>query len=427
MLILWLRMQAFLALLISGIITGLLAGMPAGEVIKSVQEGMGNTLGFVATVVGLGAIFGAILEHSGGALSLAGLLTKKAGDKGTSFAMMAVGFIIAIPVFFDVAFIILIPLLYSLQKKTGRSLLLYGIPLLGGLAVTHSFVPPTPGPIAVSEILNADLGKVIIAGIIIGFPSALIGGLWYGKYISEKIFVSAPTHAENPKENLPKPSLIFFIIILPILLIVLNTIINSPFLTDLNISPFIKELTKIVGHPFTALIIANLAAWYFLGLRRGISREELFKISSDSLAPAGIIILITGAGGVFKEVLSDTGTGKMLASALTDAGFSPLIFAFLTAGCIRILQGSATVAMITSAGMTASMLGENITEWQKALLVIAIASGATIMSHVNDSGFWLVGKYFGLDEKQTLRTWTVSTTLIGFTGFTISLLLWNIF
>ncbi len=418
-LILRFKIQAFIALLIASIIVGVLSGMHPLVIIKTIQEGMGSTLGFVAVVVGLGAMFGAILEHSGGAESLATFLLSKFGEKRASWALMLTGFIVAIPVFFDVAFIILVPMIYALQRKTGKSLLLYGIPLLAGLAITHSFIPPTPGPVAVADIVKADLGWVIFFGFLTGIPTAILCGPLFAKYIAKKIHVDAPLLQIDPDESkrFPPVSLIISIIAIPILLIVLNTLLNSPLMGENRVSKNLLEWLGMIGHPFTALIIANLIAWYTLGIRRGFTKEKLLDISTKSMGPAGIIILLTGAGGVFKQVLVNTGTGEMLANYFSNAGVSILLFAFIAAALIRILQGSATVAMITAAGLTSPLLIETISEPQKALIVIAIASGATIMSHVNDSGFWLVSKYLGLTEKQTFRSWTVMTTLLAIIGF----------
>ena len=418
-LILKLRIQAFIALLIASIIVGVIAGMSPVSIIKSMQEGMGNTLGFVAMVVGLGAMFGAILEHSGGAEALASYLLKKFGEKNASWALMITGFFVAIPVFFDVAFIILVPLIYSLQRKTKKSLLLYGIPLLAGLAITHSFIPPTPGPVAVADILKADLGWVILFGFLVGIPTAIISGPLFAKFIAKKIHINAPELISDELEHTSYPAvgLILAIIGIPILLIVSNTVLNSALVENFNIPNQIKEWLKMIGHPFTALIIANLVAWYLLGIKRGINREKLLAITTKSMAPAGVIILLTGAGGVFKQILVDTKTGEMLANYFASEGVSILLFAFLAAAIVRILQGSATVAMITAAGLTAPLLAIDISDIQKALLVIAIASGASIMSHVNDSGFWLVSKYLGLTEKETFKSWTVMTTIIAIVGF----------
>lgn len=418
-LILKFRIQAFIALLIASIIVGIIAGMDPLSIVKTIQTGMGNTLGFVAVVVGLGAMFGAILEHSGGAEAIASFLLKHTGEKGASWALMITGFIIAIPVFFDVAFIILVPLIYSLQRKSKKSLLLYGMPLLAGLAITHAFIPPTPGPVAVADILKADLGWVIVFGAIVGIPTAIVSGPLFAKYISKRIHVIAPELVESQSDDQPKPSvgMIAAIIGLPIILIVLNTVLNSP-MAEGWISEAFKDWMKMIGHPFIALILANLIAWYLLGVRRKTSKEKLLKITTKSMGPAGIIILLTGAGGVFKEMLIATGTGDMMANYFAEQGLSTLLFAFIVAALVRILQGSATVAMITAAGVTAPLLLGSTGDIEKALLVIAIASGASIMSHVNDSGFWLVSKYLGLTEKQTFRSWTMMTTLLAITGMT---------
>lgn len=416
-LILKFKIQAFIALLIASIVVGIIAGMDPVTIVKTIQEGMGNTLGFVAVVVGLGAMFGAILEHSGGAEAIATFLLKHTGEKGASWALMITGFIIAIPVFFDVAFIILVPLIYSLQRKSGKSLLLYGIPLLAGLAITHAFIPPTPGPVAVADILKADLGWVIVFGAIVGIPTAIVTGPLFARYISKRIHVVAPELIETSNDEQPKPSvgMIAAIIGLPIILIVLNTVLNSP-MAEGWVSDEFKAWMEMIGHPFTALILANLIAWYLLGVRRKTSKEKLLKITTKSMGAAGIIILLTGAGGVFKEMLIATGTGDMMAKYFAEQGLSTLLFAFVVAALVRILQGSATVAMITAAGVTAPLLLSSTGDIEKALLVIAIASGASIMSHVNDSGFWLVSKYLGLSEKQTFRSWTMMTTILSVVG-----------
>lgn len=418
-LILKLRMQAFIALLIASILVGVIAGMEPSAIIRTMQEGMGNTLGFVAMVVGLGAMFGAILEHTGGAEALAKFLLNTFGEKRASWALMLTGFFVAIPVFFDVAFIILVPLIYSLQRKTKKSLLMYGIPLLAGLAVTHAFIPPTPGPVAVADILKADLGWVIAFGVLAGLPAAIVSGPLFGTYISKKIHINAPVLEDNLSEHTHYPAvgLIASIIGIPIVLIVGNTLLNSPLTNHLNIPETVTSWMQMIGHPFSALIIANLVAWYLLGIRRGVSNADLLKITTKSMAPAGIIILLTGAGGVFKQMLVNTKTGEMLATYFAEQGVSILLFAFLAAVLVRILQGSSTVAMITAAGLTAPLLAENLNDIDKALMVIAIASGASILSHVNDSGFWLVSKYLGLDEKQTFKSWTMMTTILALVGF----------
>ncbi|MCR9262829.1 MAG: GntP family permease [Flavobacteriaceae bacterium] len=414
-LILKLRIHAFIALLIGSIAVGLIAGLDAKQMIDTIQKGMGGTLGFVATVVGLGAIFGGILEASGGAKTIADFMISKFGLKNAPAAMVVSGFLIAIPVFFDVAFIILVPMIYALQRKTGKSLLLYAIPLLAGLAITHAFIPPTPGPIAVADIIGVDLGWVILMGFLAGIPTALIAGLVFGKYISKRIFVEAPKQIEDQQSvELPPIGQTLWIIGLPIVLILTNTLFSAgTFRVDASVLNFIS----LVGHPFSALIIANLLAWYVFGIRKGFSKDQLLKISTKSLTPAGTIILLTGAGGVFKQVLTDTGAGELLATSLGNAGIPILIFAYISAAIVRVIQGSSTVAMITAAGLVSPLLvNTELNSVELACIVIAIASGASIFSHVNDSGFWLVGQYLGITEKQTFRSWTVMTTILSVVG-----------
>ncbi len=429
-LILKLKIQAFLALLSVCIAVGIIAGMPATEILITMRDGMGSTLGFVATVVGLGALFGGILEQSGGAQRLASFLLEKTGEKNAPWAMMITGFVVAIPVFFDVAFIILVPLTYALSKRTGKSLLLYAIPLLSGLAITHAFIPPTPGPIAVADILGADLGWVIVFGFIAGLPAAILSGPVFGKYLSKKIHIDPMVFEEKKDYNemmAPSPALIISIILIPILLIVTNTMVSSPLFSAAAIPAGILYVIELVGHPFSALIIANLIAWYFLGVRRGMQKDYLLKVANKSFQAAGIIILLTGAGGAFKQILINTGAGEMIAAGLSDSFLNPLLFGFIVAALVRVLQGSSTVAMITAAGITAPVLTQGVYSVQEiSLIVIAIASGATILSHVNDSGFWLVGQYLGLDEKQTFRSWTMMTSIIAIVGLGMSLMMWYI-
>lgn len=423
--ILLLKIPAFISLLISSISVGIVAGMDPQLIVDTCIKGMGGTLGFVATVVGLGAMFGAILEHAGGARAIANFLLKKFGTERGPLAMALSGFVIAIPVFFDVAFIILVPIIYALQRTSKKSLLLYAIPLLAGLAITHSFIPPTPGPVAVADIIGADLGWVILAGFFAGIPTLLVSGLWFGKYISKRIHLSAPPLEKEVVEiqKLPSIAPILLIIAVPIVLILLATFSKSGLI---NLGLLTKWMV-LIGHPIFALILANILAWYVLGVGQGFTRKQLFDITSKSMAPAGTIILLTGAGGVFKEMLITTGTGTMLANGLTEAGIPLILFAFIGAALIRILQGSATVAMITGAGLVAPLLSAGTYgQFQLASLVIAIAAGASILSHVNDSGFWLVSQYLGMDEKQTFRSWSMMTTLLALTGFAMAALFWVI-
>jgi Gnt-I system low-affinity gluconate transporter len=298
-----------------------------------------------------------------------------------------------------------------------------------GLAVTHSFMPPTPGPVAVADIINAQLGWVIFFGFLLGIPTAIIAGPIWGKYISSKINLQPPadflisSKEFKSDQNLPSFTLIATIIGIPLLLILLNTLSGVMVAKNVVEQSLFTDIVKFIGHPFSALIIATLTAIYFLCIRRGMPKQTILDLSTKALGPAGIIILITGAGGVLKQILVDSGIGQMMAESMAGSALSPILLAWILAALVRITQGSATVAMITAAGIIAPILEVfDLNDPSRALVVIAIASGATILSHVNDSGFWLVGKYLGMNEKQTLQSWTVMETIIAFCGLIFTLL-----
>jgi Gnt-I system low-affinity gluconate transporter len=414
-LVMVLKLHAFLAIMIAAMATGLMAGMDPMGIMSSIESGMGSTLGFVAVVVGLGTMFGKMLEVSGGADVLADTLLKRFGER-SQWALAVTGFLVSIPIFLDVGFVILIPLVYSLSEKSNRSLLYYAIPLLAGLAVTHAMVPPTPGPTAVADILQADLGLVVLFGVIIGLPTMAIAGPLFGRYIGGKIDVKVPEamRVERAKrDDSPGFSLVLGSILLPIALMVLNSTC-SMFLEGTA-----KSVLGFIGHPFSALTIATVLS--LILFRKGFTKKELQSIATSALAPAGIIILVTGAGGAFKQVLIDSGVGEAIAQSMGSSALPPLVIAFLIACAMRLAQGSATVAMITSAGMVAPLTA-SLSQPQLALVVIAIASGATIFSHVNDSGFWLVNQYLGLSETDTIRSWSVMETIIALCGLAFALI-----
>ncbi|WNZ26112.1 gluconate transporter [Leptolyngbya sp. NK1-12] len=445
------RLQAFLALLIASLFVAVIGGIPPAEIADTIREGMGSTLGYIAIVIGLGAMFGELLQVSGGAEQIANTLVRKFGEINAQWALGLAGLAIATPVFFDVGLIICIPLVYSLGRRTGRSLLYYAIPLVAGLAVGHSFVPPTPGPVAVASLLGADLGWVILFGLLAGLPALAIGGVLFGKYIAKRIHLNVPAEMEEAvaesiaatsgasdiaeldslesekanreliekelsRKPLPSFGMVITIIAIPLVLILLNTVLGV-ILPEGN--P-VRNWMSFIGHPFTALTLATLLSFYFLGTLRGYSMSDILRITTKSFEPVGLIILVTGAGGVFGKVLVETGVGKALAEAMAASNLPVILLAFLIAAAVRVSQGSATVSMVTAAGLIAPVLQ---TGTYSAPLIgaitIAIAAGATILSHVNDSGFWLVGRYLGMSEKDTLRSWTVMETIIGFVGFAV--------
>jgi Gnt-I system low-affinity gluconate transporter len=429
-LVMGLKMHAFVALLLVSFFTALAAGIPPGDVIDVVEEGMGGILGFVAIVVGLGAMFGEILRMTGGAERIARTLVDRFGEERVPWALGITGFVVSIPVFFDVALVLLIPLVYTLTQRYGRSLLYYGIPLVTGLSVAHSLVPPTPGPIAVAGILGADLGWVILFSLVAGIPATIVGGIIFGRYIAGKIEVGVPeemrreqeeeSEDEDSEKTTPGFLAILAIILVPLVLILINTVSGAA-LPDESLA---NDVLTLLGHPFSALTIAVLLAFYVLGVRNGYSRQEVQGAANRALEPVGMILLVTGAGGVFGEVLEQAGIGDVLEGFLQATNLPIILVAFLAAFLIRVSLGSATVAAVTAAAIVAPALeGGDFSAPLLGALVVAITAGGTMTSHVNDSGFWLVSRFFGLTEKQTLQSWTVMQTIVGLVAFGVVLVI----
>lgn len=435
------RIQAFVALLATSMLIAILGGVPLSEVATQIQDGMGGTLGYIAVVVGLGAMFGEMLQVSGGASTIAYRLLERAGEDRAPLALGLTGLVVAIPVFFDVAFILLVPLVYSLTKRTGRPILYFAIPLLAGLAVGHAFVPPTPGPVLVAGLLGADLGWVILFGVIAAVPSMLLGGIMFGRFISTRVDQGLPEDLPIMEDVGDQRSPASFrvavaLVVLPLGLILAGTLASvlqdSMSVADAGAGVAgggvwpgaVLDALRFVGHPFTALILTVFASFYWLGTRCGYSRSEVQRFATKSLEPVGLIILVTGAGGVFGKVLIAVGIGDAVAQGVASASAPILVLAFLIAAVVRVTQGSATVAMVTAAGLLSPLVTSSGTPpISLALLTISIASGATVLSHFNDSGFWLVSRYLGLTEKDTLRSWTVMETVIGATGLACVLLI----
>ena len=424
LLVIVVRLPAFLALLVASLIVAVLGGIPLAEIAGVIQEGMGSTLGYIAIVIGVGAIFGEYLQRSGGAARMAGHMLDRFGDKRAPWALGITGLVVATPVFFDVALILFLPLIYTIARRSGRSLLFYAIPLLAGIAVAHSFIPPTPGPVAVAGLLGADLGWVILFGFLCGFPAMVVGGIMFGRFAGNRLDVPVPDFVVDDAPEIsgrsPGFGLTVGLIIVPLLLILMSTV-SDVVLDDGSV---LRDVLSFVGHPFTALIIATLLAYYFFGIRCGYTRSELHAFAGRALEPIGMIILVTGAGGVFGRVLITTGIGQTLTELMTATNIPIILFAFVVAAIIRVSQGSATVSMVTAAGLTAPLVAAgDFSGPMLGLITVAIASGATVLSHVNDSGFWLVGRFLGLSEADTLRTWTVMETIIGVVGVATALLI----
>ena len=417
------KVHAMLSILIGAIAIGLIAGMPFEEIVTAVDDGIGNTLKGIALLVGLGSMFGAILEASGGAQTLAVTMVKKFGDEKAAWALGITGLVISIPVFFDAGLIILIPLAFSLAKRTKKSSLFYAIPLLAGLAVGHAFIPPTPGPVLVATMLNVELGWVILVGVCCGFFAMIVAGPVWGAICGKKFYVPVPDQIANQEDidesKLPSFASVVTIIMIPLVLIILKSVAGVvPALAG------VAPLFYFLGQPFAALLIATLAAMFILGTRHGYTMPELEKILTKSLEPTGLILLVTACGGVLRYILQYSGLGEIIGNAVASINLPIVVVAFLVAALVRICVGSATVAMTMAAGIVAAMPEiASLSPMYLACVVAAVAGGATVCSHFNDSGFWLVRSLIGLDEKTTLKTWTIMETLVGGTGFIVALII----
>ena len=417
------KVHAMLSILIGAIAIGLIAGMPFEEIVTAVDDGIGNTLKGIALLVGLGSMFGAILEASGGAQTLAVTMVKKFGDEKAAWALGITGLVISIPVFFDAGLIILIPLAFSLAKRTKKSSLFYAIPLLAGLAVGHAFIPPTPGPVLVATMLNVELGWVILVGVCCGFFAMIVAGPVWGAVCGKKFYVPVPDQIANQEDidesKLPSFASVVTIIMIPLVLIILKSVAGVvPALAG------VAPLFNFLGQPFAALLIATLAAMFILGTRHGYTMPELEKILTKSLEPTGLILLVTACGGVLRYILQYSGLGEIIGNAVASINLPIVIVAFLVAALVRICVGSATVAMTMAAGIVSAMPEiASLSPMYLACVVAAVAGGATVCSHFNDSGFWLVRSLIGLDEKTTLKTWTIMETLVGGTGFIVALII----
>lgn len=417
------KIHAMLSILLGAITIGMIAGMPFSEIVSAVNDGISNTLKGIALLVGLGSMFGAILEASGGAQTLAVTMVKRFGDEKAAWALGLTGLVIAIPVFFDAGLIILIPLAFSLAKRTKRSTLCYAIPLLAGLAVGHAFIPPTPGPVLVATMLNVDLGWVILIGLACGTVALIIAGPVWGAYCGKKYMVPVPEHVAKQEDmdesKLPKFSTIVLIIAIPLVLIILKSLAG--------VVPSMHSLSPVLtflGEPFVALLIATLTAMFVLGKKHGYTMEELEKIMTKSLEPTGLILLVTACGGVLRYILQYSGLGDLIGNAVASVNMPIVVVAFIVAALVRICVGSSTVAMTMAAGIIAAMPGiSELSPLYLACVVAAVAGGSTICSHFNDSGFWLVKSLVGVDEKTNLKTWTIMETLVGFSGFVVAFII----
>nr|WP_308215930.1 GntP family permease [Pseudonocardia humida] len=454
-LIMALRLHAFVALILVSLVTALVAGIPVGDAVDTLLEGFGTTLASVALLVGLGAMIGKLLEVTGGAQVLADTLVGRFGEKRAPLALGIASLLFGFPIFFDAGFVVFLPIIFSVARSFGGSVLLYALPAAGAFAVMHAFVPPHPGPVGAAGILGADIGLVLVVGLVLGLPTWYVASYLFSRWVGKRTFVPVPDvlaggdareervveiDDDDPEDGgtggartgtrapagvrtaPPRFSTVLLLLLLPLVLILLNTGLNT--LATAGVvdgDTATVGALRLFGQTPVALLITVLVAMVVLGRER-FSRSEVEEIVNSSLGPVCAIILITGAGGAFGGVLRASGIGDALAESLSSIGLPVIVAAFIIATALRVAQGSATVALTTTAGLIAPVVAaEGLSRFDVACVVIAIAAGATVLSHVNDSGFWLVGRFLEMDVKTTLKTWTVMETLIGLVGFALAL------
>jgi GntP family gluconate:H+ symporter len=418
------RLNPFITLTLVSLGLGLMAGIPAKDVVFVYEAGVGKTLGHIALVVALGTMLGKMMAESGGAEQIARTMIRWFGEKNVHWAMVFIAFLVGFPIFFEVGFVLLIPIAFNVARRTGTSMLLVGLPMVAGLSVVHGLVPPHPAAmIAVGEY-QANVGRTIFYALLVGIPTAIIAGPIFAKWIAPKI--QLPAH--NPLEEqfihadtervLPGFGITLFTIMLPVVLMLLGGWADLIAARGTALNDFLL----FIGNSVVALLIATLVSFYTLGLARGFNRDSILKFSHDCLAPTAGITLLVGAGGGLNRILVEAGIAKEIVAFSSDMALTPLAMGWLVAALMRIATGSATVAMSTAAGIVAPIAiaaGYPHPE----LLVIATGAGSLILSHVNDGGFWLIKEYFNMTVTQTFKTWTVLETIISIVAFALVSLL----
>lgn len=417
------RLNAFISFIIVCLFVGLFQGMELESLVQSIQTGMGNTLGFLVMILGLGAMLGKLVADSGAAQRITSNLVAAFGIQYVQWAVVLAGFIVGIPMFYSVGFVILVPLVFTVAASTGLPLIYVGLPMLASLSVTHGFLPPHPAPTAVATMFAADIGKTMLYGIVIAIPTIIVAGPLLSRTMKH---VKATPLKEfyNPivlkDDEMPGMGISTFSALLPVILIALATIFDFLLPNDF---PF-KKVLLFIGNPVIAMLISVLVAIYTLGLARGKKMKPLMDSLTSSIASITMVLLIIGGAGALKQVLTDSGVSDYIGGLLENSNWSPLILAWLIATVIRVCVGSATVAGLTAAGIVMPLVAS--TEVNPELLVLAIGAGSLMLSHVNDGGFWMFKEYFNLSVKETLSTWTVMETTVGIMGL-IGVLILDIF
>jgi GntP family gluconate:H+ symporter len=423
-----LKVHPFIALVVVSLSMGLAAGMPFAGAIKAFQDGVGAALGFIAVVVGLGTMLGKMMAESGAATRIATTLIARFGERRVHWAIMVVAFIVGIPVFFQVGFVLLIPLVFTIARRTGLSLVKIGIPLVAGLSVVHGMLPPHPAAMLAVAAYNADIGRTILYGLLVGLPTASLAGPVYAAWIAPRIALPAvnpmaaqlegDTNLSDDTGTTPGFGISVFTVLIPVILMLFASAAD----VLLGAASRVREAAHFIGSPIVALLLALVFSFWSLGRPRRFTRDQLLKFCNDCLAPTATILLVIGAGGGFNAVLVQSGVGKAIASAATGTHASPLVLAWAVATLIRVATGSATVAMTSAAGIVAPIAAAT-PGTSAELLVLATGAGSLMLSHVNDSGFWLIKEFFNMTVPQTLKTWTVAETIVGIAGLAFTMLL----
>ena len=417
------KLNAFITFIIVSLFVGIAEGMKLESVVESIQNGIGDTLGFLVMILGFGAMLGKLVADSGAAQRITSKLVSKFGIKNIQWAVVLTGFIVGIPMFYSVGFVILIPLVFTVAAATGLPLLYVGLPMLASLSVTHGYLPPHPAPTAITVMFNADLGKTLVYGIIVAIPAIIVAGPMFSRTI-KNIKATPLKEFVNPRiledHEMPGLGISIFTALLPIILIAAATLADLFLPEDFYLSPIINFL----GNPVIAMLIAVLVAIYTLGLARGKKMPEIMGSVSSAISGITLVLLIIAGAGALKQVLVDSGVSDYIADMLKGSTISPLLLAWFIATVIRVCVGSATVAGLTAAGIVLPMVSNPAVNAE--LMVLAIGSGSLMLSHVNDGGFWLFKEYFNLSVKDTLRTWTVMETTVGVMGL-IGVLILNTF
>ncbi|MGB5273541.1 MAG: gluconate:H+ symporter [Flavobacteriaceae bacterium] len=407
------KLNAFIAFIIVSLLVGLAEGMDLLRVVDSIQRGIGNTLGELIMILGLGAMLGKLVADSGAAQRITTKLVDRFGKKNIQWAVVLTGFIVGIPMFYTVGFVILIPLVFTVAAATGLPLLYVGLPMLASLSVTHGYLPPHPAPTGIAVLFKADIGKTLLYGIIIAIPAIIVAGPLFSRTI--KNVVATPLKEFlNPRvlseEEMPGTAISIITALLPVILIGFASVINLLVPEE----HAIKQVTAIIGNPALAMLISVLVAIYTLGIARGKTMTAVMNSVTQSVAGITMVLLIIGGAGGLKEVLIDSGVSSYIGNMLKGSTISPLVLAWLIATVIRVCVGSATVAGLTAAGIALPLIGDSGVSAE--LMVLAIGSGSLMLSHVNDGGFWLFKEYFNLSVKDTIKTWTVMETTVGVMG-----------